>query len=178
MISWRAFSGKRDCTDKDATIKKLQDTIYEMAEENVKMEKKMLKYAALSRKTIFSPDGFACLKDEIAHLGAVNMSLRDRLNKSIKKRDRLEREIDKLRRRLPLHSDLFEEQIEKNQLSVRLGNALNNCDKYTYADLLEVPASEILRTPNIGRKSLQDLKAQIKSKCPDQYSKFMFMVDQ
>ena len=43
MISWRAFGASRDCADKDAQIKKLQDTIYEMAEQNIKMEKKMLK---------------------------------------------------------------------------------------------------------------------------------------
>jgi predicted nucleic acid-binding Zn-ribbon protein len=178
MISWRAFSTSRDCADKDAQIKKLQDTIYEMAEENVKMEKKMLKYAALSRKNIFGPSGFEYLKQEVAHLGAVNMRLRDRLDKSNKKRELLQEEVEKLRKAFLVTGDFILENIEKNELSVRICNALNYNSMHTYADLLEVTASEFLRTPNIARKSLQDLRGHIKSKFPAHYSAFALMVDQ
>jgi len=178
MISWRAFSTSRDCADKDAQIKKLQDTIYEMAKENVKMEKKMLKYAALSRKNIFGPSGFEYLKEEVAHLGAVNMRLRDRLNKSNKKRELLQTEVEKLRETFLATGNSIQENIEKNELPVRICNALNYNSMHTYADLLEVTASEFLRTPNIARKSLQDLRGHIKSKFPDHYAAFALMVDQ
>ena len=182
MISWRAFGASRDCADKDAQIKKLQDTIYEMAEQNIKMEKKMLKYAAQANAQQWSSEDVRAhvehLRIEITKMVSVNNDLRREINNIKSHKAMLQQETGLMKKRLTVARDLFNECIQKDQIPVRLRNALKNDDIYTYADLLEISEAELVRTPNIGRKSLQYLREHIQYKFPEYYYAFNFMVNQ
>ena len=182
MISWRAFGASRDCADKDAQIKKMQDAIYEMAEENVKMKKKMLKYAAQANAQKWSSEDVRAhvehLRIEITKMVSVNNDLRREVNNLKSHKAMLQQETGRMKKRLNVARHIFQEDIQKDQIPVRLSNALEKDDINTYADLLEISEAELLRTPNIARKSLQYLREHIQSKFPEYYYAFNFMVDQ
>ena len=66
----------------------------------------------------------------------------------------------------------FEQKISGDYLSIRVRNVLRNESWDTYLDILDVSEVRLLRTPNMGRKSIRALKEHLQSKFPDKHHKF------
>ena len=67
---------------------------------------------------------------------------------------------------------LYSKKIAEFELSVRTSNCLRNDNIITIGDLVRKTESEMLRTPNFGRKSLNEIKElhENNSKGKDIYS--------
>lgn len=56
------------------------------------------------------------------------------------------------------------ELVDNLELTVRSANCLKNLDIYYLGDLVQISEAELLRTPNLGKKSLNEIKALLDSR--------------
>jgi DNA-directed RNA polymerase subunit alpha len=74
---------------------------------------------------------------------------------TVQAEDDVERETD--RPRLELNENLFR-NVDELELSVRASNCLKTANIRTIADLVQKTESELLKTKNFGKKSLNEIK--------------------
>jgi DNA-directed RNA polymerase subunit alpha len=63
----------------------------------------------------------------------------------------------------PVYHDIFLEPVDKLELSVRSYNCLKNANIRTIGDLVQKTDAEMLNTRNFGRKSLNEIKENLKA---------------
>lgn len=71
--------------------------------------------------------------------------------------DEPEVEVEAEREELPFNRNLLK-KVEELELSVRSANCLKNDNIVYIGDLVQKTEAEMLRTPNFGRKSLNEIK--------------------
>ena len=71
--------------------------------------------------------------------------------------DEPESEVEDIREELPFNKNLLR-KVDELELSVRSANCLKNDNIVYIGDLVQKTEAEMLRTPNFGRKSLNEIK--------------------
>jgi DNA-directed RNA polymerase subunit alpha len=71
--------------------------------------------------------------------------------------DEPENEVEDIREELPFNKNLLR-KVDELELSVRSANCLKNDNIVYIGDLVQKTEAEMLRTPNFGRKSLNEIK--------------------
>ncbi|MBR2136887.1 MAG: DNA-directed RNA polymerase subunit alpha [Alphaproteobacteria bacterium] len=71
--------------------------------------------------------------------------------------DEPENEVEDIREELPFNKNLLR-KVDELELSVRSANCLKNDNIIYIGDLVQKTEAEMLRTPNFGRKSLNEIK--------------------
>ena len=99
-------------------------------------------------------DGSISPEDAIALAGRI---LQDQLQAFINFEDPNVTEVEKASEELPFHRSLLR-KVDELELSVRSANCLKNADILYIGELVQMPEPELLRTPNFGRKSLNEIR--------------------
>ena len=99
-------------------------------------------------------DGSISPEDSIALAGRI---LQDQLQAFINFEDPNVTEVEKVSEELPFHRSLLR-KVDELELSVRSANCLKNADILYIGELVQMPEPELLRTPNFGRKSLNEIR--------------------
>lgn len=99
-------------------------------------------------------DGSINPEDAIAMAAKI---LQDQLQKFINFEDEVEEEKEAAEQQLPFNPNLLR-KVEDLELSVRSMNCLKGDNIVYIGDLVQKSESEMLRTPNFGRKSLNEIK--------------------
>lgn len=117
-------------------------------------------------------------KEKIRKIQKERNELSDENLKLKRKISQLEKECDhflvqyKRQEWLIEQPEEFRHRIDNSQLSIRILNALKNEGIKTYADLTSKTQSELLRIPNFGRLSYNQLERHILDKFPDHHLSF------
>lgn len=61
-----------------------------------------------------------------------------------------------------MNEDLLSRSVEELQISVRATNSLKNENIRTIGELVQRTRGDLLRTPNLGRKSLAEIEAVLR----------------
>ena len=93
-------------------------------------------------------------EDAVAYAARI---LQDQLQSSSTSRSRSEAERPKAKPELPFNPALLK-KVDELELSVRSANCLKNDNIVYIGDLIQKTEAEMLRTPNFGRKSLNEIK--------------------
>ena len=99
-------------------------------------------------------DGSITPTDSVALAARI---LQDQLSLFINFEEPDEKEAKKEESELPFNKNLLR-KVEELELSVRSANCLKNDNIVYIGDLVQIPEGEMLRTPNFGRKSLNEIK--------------------
>ena len=102
---------------------------------------------------------FAIFEDEEARK-KIN-SMQDQLNNFINFEEPEEEEIQEVIEDLPFNRNLLR-KVDELELSVRSANCLKNDNIVYIGDLVQRSEPEMLRTPNFGRKSLNEIREVLK----------------
>lgn len=69
--------------------------------------------------------------------------------------------ISEIRRRYALLDEKMDEHLDPDSFSIRTQLFFKNNGITTYRDLLELRLLDLLQTPNLGRKSIEGIKAHL-----------------
>ena len=87
--------------------------------------------------------------------------MQDQLNNFINFEEPEEEEVTEVLEDLPFNKNLLR-KVEELELSVRSANCLKNDNIVYIGDLVQRSEPEMLRTPNFGRKSLNEIREVLK----------------
>ena len=102
---------------------------------------------------IVETNGVVTPEDAVAYAARI---LQDQL-KTFINFDEPENESEDVREELPFNRNLLR-KVDELELSVRSANCLKNDNIVYIGDLVQKTEAEMLRTPNFGRKSLNEIK--------------------
>jgi DNA-directed RNA polymerase subunit alpha len=91
-------------------------------------------------------------------VGLAAKLLKDHMNIFINFEEEIEHESRGEDGRLPLRNDNLNRSVEELELSVRSYNCLKNANIQSLRELVQKTESEMLKTKNFGRKSLNEIK--------------------
>jgi len=172
MLKWMKEKHCGQCASKNLQITKLQQALYEMAEDANKAEVyykekvEELRERLIKRKIDTTDGNYSRL---IKALETIRHQ-REQINSLNRENARLKRKIDFIMDK-PLPAELAND-IDMRMLPQRVVNFLKNQKLLTYMDLVDKPEAEMLRTPNFGRKSLNQLRNHLREKFPKDQSHF------
>ncbi|MBW8268142.1 DNA-directed RNA polymerase subunit alpha [Caldovatus aquaticus] len=95
-------------------------------------------------------------------VGLAARILQDQLQLFITFEEPRERKVEEVREELPFNRNLLR-KVDELELSVRSANCLKNDNIVYIGDLVQKTEQEMLRTPNFGRKSLNEIKEVLAS---------------
>lgn len=102
---------------------------------------------------VVETNGVVTPEDAVAYAARI---LQDQLKPFINF-DEPENEVEDVKEELPFNRNLLR-KVEELELSVRSANCLKNDNIVYIGDLVQKTEAEMLRTPNFGRKSLNEIK--------------------
>ncbi|MBR6327542.1 MAG: DNA-directed RNA polymerase subunit alpha, partial [Alphaproteobacteria bacterium] len=102
---------------------------------------------------VVETNGVVTPEDAVAYAARI---LQDQLKPFINF-DEPEAEVEDIKEELPFNRHLLR-KVEELELSVRSANCLKNDNLIYIGDLVQKTEAEMLRTPNFGRKSLNEIK--------------------
>ncbi len=102
---------------------------------------------------IVETNGVVTPEDAVAYAARI---LQDQLKPFINF-DEPENDVEDIKEELPFNRNLLK-KVEELELSVRSANCLKNDNIVYIGDLVQKTEAEMLRTPNFGRKSLNEIK--------------------
>ena len=103
---------------------------------------------------VVKTDGSVSPEDAVAFSARI---MQDQLNNFINFEEPEEEEVQEVLEDLPFNRNLLR-KVDELELSVRSANCLKNDNIVYIGDLVQKSESEMLRTPNFGRKSLNEIK--------------------
>ena len=107
---------------------------------------------------IVTTDGSVSPEDAVAFSARI---MQDQLNNLINFEEPEEEEVTEVIEDLPFNKNLLR-KVDELELSVRSANCLKNDNIVYIGDLVQRSEPEMLRTPNFGRKSLNDIREVLK----------------
>ena len=110
---------------------------------------------------VVETDGTVAPEDAVALAARI---LQDQLQLFINFDEPRERKVEEERDDLPFNRNLLR-KVDELELSVRSANCLKNDNIVYIGDLVQKSEQEMLRTPNFGRKSLNEIKEVLASMC-------------
>ena len=103
-------------------------------------------------------DGSVSPEDAVAFSARI---MQDQLNNFINFEEPEEEEVTEVIEDLPFNKNLLR-KVDELELSVRSANCLKNDNIVYIGDLVQRSEPEMLRTPNFGRKSLNEIREVLK----------------
>ena len=103
-------------------------------------------------------DGSVSPEDAVAFSARI---MQDQLNNFINFEEPEEEEVPEVLEDLPFNKNLLR-KVDELELSVRSANCLKNDNIVYIGDLVQRSEPEMLRTPNFGRKSLNEIREVLK----------------
>ena len=103
---------------------------------------------------VVTTDGSVSPEDAVAFSDRI---MQDQLNNFINFEEPEEEEVTEVLEDLPFNKNLLR-KVDELELSVRSMNCLKNDNIIYIGDLVQKSEGEMLRTPNFGRKSLNEIK--------------------
>ncbi|MBX6374188.1 MAG: DNA-directed RNA polymerase subunit alpha [Acetobacteraceae bacterium] len=104
-------------------------------------------------------DGTVAPEDAV---GLAARILQDQLQLFVNFEEPRERKVEEIQEELPFNRNLLR-KVDELELSVRSANCLKNDNIVYIGDLVQKTEQEMLRTPNFGRKSLNEIKEVLAS---------------
>jgi len=95
-------------------------------------------------------------------VGLAARILQDQLQLFVNFEEPRERKVEEIQEELPFNRNLLR-KVDELELSVRSANCLKNDNIVYIGDLVQKTEQEMLRTPNFGRKSLNEIKEVLAS---------------
>lgn len=152
--------GLTDSETKDL-LKKLGDALTVMT----KIDDEQQRQIADLKRTI-SQERESRSRTELSEIRRLKKDNLDLTNENHK----LQKKLDKLiKDNLPKE---FDQRIGGDHLPIRAYNVLRNNFWETYTDILDVTEHDLIRKPNMGKRTLKLLKEHLQYKFPDKYHKF------
>ena len=108
---------------------------------------------------VVTTDGSVTPEDAVAFSARI---MQDQLSNFINFEEPEEEEVQEVLEDLPFNKNLLR-KVEELELSVRSANCLKNDNIVYIGDLVRKTEAEMLRTPNFGRKSLNEIKEVLSS---------------
>jgi len=107
---------------------------------------------------VVTTDGSVSPEDAVAFSARI---MQDQLNNFINFEEPEEEEVTEVIEDLPFNKNLLR-KVDELELSVRSANCLKNDNIVYIGDLVQRSEPEMLRTPNFGRKSLNEIREVLK----------------
>jgi DNA-directed RNA polymerase subunit alpha len=107
---------------------------------------------------LVTTDGSVTPEDAVAFSARI---MQDQLNNFINFEEPEEEEVQEVLEDLPFNRNLLR-KVDELELSVRSANCLKNDNIVYIGDLVQRSEPEMLRTPNFGRKSLNEIREVLK----------------
>merc|ERR1711988_1956852 len=107
---------------------------------------------------LVTTDGSVSPEDAVAFSARI---MQDQLNNFINFEEPEEEEVPEVLEDLPFNKNLLR-KVDELELSVRSANCLKNDNIVYIGDLVQRSEPEMLRTPNFGRKSLNEIREVLK----------------
>ena len=107
---------------------------------------------------VVTTDGSVSPEDAVAFSARI---MQDQLNNFINFEEPEEEEVTEVLEDLPFNKNLLR-KVDELELSVRSANCLKNDNIVYIGDLVQRSEPEMLRTPNFGRKSLNEIREVLK----------------
>jgi len=107
---------------------------------------------------VVTTDGSVTPEDAVAFSARI---MQDQLSNFINFEEPEEEEVQEVLEDLPFNKNLLR-KVEELELSVRSANCLKNDNIVYIGDLVQRSEPEMLRTPNFGRKSLNEIREVLK----------------
>ena len=107
---------------------------------------------------LVTTDGSVTPEDAVAFSARI---MQDQLNNFINFEEPEEEEVEEVLEDLPFNRNLLR-KVDELELSVRSANCLKNDNIVYIGDLVQRSEPEMLRTPNFGRKSLNEIREVLK----------------
>ena len=119
---------------------------------------KNMAQAIIKHEQIVTTDGSVSPEDAVAFSARI---MQDQLNNFINFEEPEEEEVTEVLEDLPFNKNLLR-KVDELELSVRSANCLKNDNIVYIGDLVQRSEPEMLRTPNFGRKSLNEIREVLK----------------
>lgn len=169
MLKWFRTNKGDPCKDCSELIEKYQEAAYQLAENINKLEvefaDKINKIKSKHHEEIVSRESKYVVM--MKKYKTTERHLHNTLDKNRELNDKVQ--LLSLAAKLP---KTFKREIALKSLRVRTVNSLAREGIDSYFKLTQYTSNHLLRMPNFGRKSLNDLKEHIKQEFPDDYMKF------